>query len=223
MQFDKESPPDLSNLGSSHFSINFPPFAILVISHPDEAATLPKASKGTISPPTHSFFFAIFIQIRGFTPFTYGIVSSDVSEGQKSHTTLMLKCHPLFSVMTFSWNISSFNLWSQSGGVACQRQNHPQAIYSAKLHHNQLAGKKEARMAKHRWRRNCVTSTLNSTLLVWRALLARLEHAPCSLLSFIQKRIFVPSLIWESRKGIRTLKRKVFLISWFQQLNSIPL
>ena len=56
MQFDKESPPDLSNLGSSHFSINFPPFAILVISHPDEAATLPKASKGTISPPTHSFF-----------------------------------------------------------------------------------------------------------------------------------------------------------------------
>ena len=172
-------------------------------------------------PPTP--FFAIFIQIIGFTPFTYGIVSSDVSEGQKSHTTLMLKCHPLFSVMTFSWNISSFNLWSQSGGVACQRQNHPQAIYSAKLHHNQLAGKKEARMAKHRWRRNCVTSTLNSTLLVWRALLARLEHAPCSLLSFIQKRIFVPSLIWESRKGIRTLKRKVFLISWFQQLNSIPL
>ena len=65
-------------------------------------------------PPTP--FFAIFFQIRGFTPFTYGIVSSDVSEGQKSHTTLMLKCHPLFSVMTFSWNISSFNLWSQSGG-----------------------------------------------------------------------------------------------------------
>ena len=222
MQFDKESPPDLSNLGSSHFSINFPPFAILVISHPDEAATLPKASKGTISPPTHSFFCYFHSNHRLHTFHIWHRVlwclwGTKVTHNPDVEMPSTFFCHDFF--------LEHFQFQSliPIRGVACQRQNHPQAIYSAKLHHNQLAGKKEARMAKHRWRRNCVTSTLNSTLLVWRALLARLEHAPCSLLSFIQKRIFVPSLIWESRKGIRTLKRKVFLISWFQQLNSIPL
>ena len=222
MQFDKESPPDLSNLGSSHFSINFPPFAILVISHPDEAATLPKASKGTISPPTHSFFCYFLSNQRLHTFHIWHRVlwclwGTKVTHNPDVEMPSTFFCHDFF--------LEHFQFQSliPIRGVACQRQNHPQAIYSAKLHHNQLAGKKEARMAKHRWRRNCVTSTLNSTLLVWRALLARLEHAPCSLLSFIQKRIFVPSLIWESRKGIRTLKRKVFLISWFQQLNSIPL
>ena len=223
MQFDKESPPDLSNLGSSHFSINFPPFAILVISHPDEAATLPKASKGTISPPTHSFFCYFLSNQRLHTFHIWHRVlwclwGTKVTHNPDVEMPSTFFCHDFF-LEHFQFQ----SLIPIRGGVACQRQNHPQAIYSAKLHHNQLAGKKEARMAKHRWRRNCVTSTLNSTLLVWRALLARLEHAPCSLLSFIQKRIFVPSLIWESRKGIRTLKRKVFLISWFQQLNSIPL
>ena len=214
MQFDKESPPDLSNLGSSHFSINFPPFAILVISHPDEAATLPKASKGTISPPTHSFFCYFLSNQRLHTFHIWHRVlwclwGTKVTHNPDVEMPSTFFCHDFF--------LEHFQFQSliPIRGVACQRQNHPQAIYSAKLHHNQLAGKKEARMAKHRWRRNCVTSTLNSTLLVWRALLARLEHAPCSLLSFIQKRIFVPSLIWESRKGIRTLKRKVFLISWF--------
>ena len=222
MQFDKESPPDLSYLGSSRFSINFPPFAILVISHPDEAATLPKASKGTISPPTHSFFCYFLSNQRLHTFHIWHRVlwclwGTKVTHNPDVEMPSTFFCHDFF--------LEHFQFQSliPIRGVACQRQNHPQAIYSAKLHHNQLAGKKEARMAKHRWRRNCVTSTLNSTLLVWRALLARLEHAPCSLLSFIQKRIFVPSLIWESRKGIRTLKRKVFLISWFQQLNSIPL